>query len=281
MPFVKLLDLAICTPPYKARPRIPHVDFGDFRKPSCGIELGGTLVCDRRTVGETVLVCRTYRRFVEMFGVQHPIFDARDLSTDQRGSGFKIRRTVQRPYVELLVMLLESGEMCRSSFWRSRIPGGSMRQGGIETKVTGFHLRRCRPEQMMGSPGRLDSRGVISGEKACLQLSRPIEEFGESQHRIGRQATFRVRFVVVVGVKASERGRQAAKRTDETLLRLAILDHQPEASFSDKLQALLHLGMHLLKRVAHGQIVGDQLVPAIGREREVSRSIRDIERSPY
>src|SRR3954454_18308942 len=140
MPFVKLLDLAVRAPAYKARPRIPHVDFGDFRKPSCGIELGGTLVCDRRTVGETVLVCRTYRRFVEMFGVQHPIFDARDLSTDERRSAFKIGRTVQRPDFELLVMVVESGEMCRSCFWRSRIPGGSMRQGSIETKVAGFHL---------------------------------------------------------------------------------------------------------------------------------------------
>src|SRR4051794_10392953 len=252
MPLVKVLDLAVRAPPYKARPRIPHVDFGDFRKPSCGIELGGALVCDRRTVGETVLVCRTYRRFVEMFGVQHAIFDARDLSTDQRGSGFKIRRTVQRPYFELLVMLLESGEMCRSSFWRSRTPGGSMRQGGIETKVTGFHLRRCRPEQMMGSPGRLDSRGVISGEKACLQLSSPIKELGESQHRVVRKATFGGRFVVVVRVKASKRVRQTAKRTYETQLRLAILDHQPETSFSDELQTLLHLGMHLLKRVAYG-----------------------------
>ena len=53
-----------------------------------------------------------------------------------------------------------------------------MRQGGIEAKIARFHLRCRRPEQLMGSSGRLDSRGVVSSEKSGLQLSSPIEEFG-------------------------------------------------------------------------------------------------------
>ena len=79
-----------------------------------------------------------------------------------------------------------------------------MRQRGIEAKIARFHLRCRRPEQAMGFPRRIDSRGVVSSEESGLQLSSPIEEFGESQHRITRETMFGVRFVIVVGIEASE-----------------------------------------------------------------------------
>ena len=56
---------------------------------------------------ETVVVCRTDRSFVEMFSVGYPAFDARDFRADKRGSSFEICGTMQCPYLELPVMVVE------------------------------------------------------------------------------------------------------------------------------------------------------------------------------
>ena len=90
---------------------------------------------------EAVVVCRPDRHFVEMFSVEHPAFDARDFRARERGFSFEICGAMQRPYVELAVMVVKRGKMLLSLFGRSCFPGGSMRQGGIEAKIPRFHLR--------------------------------------------------------------------------------------------------------------------------------------------
>ena len=127
---------------------------------------------------QTVVVRRTDRPFVQMFCIEHPAFNARDFRADEHGSGFEIFRTMHCPYFELAVMLVQSGIMILSLFARSCVPGGSVRQSGIEAEIARFHLRCRRPKQLMGFAGRLDSRRVVSGKKSGLQLSSPIEEFG-------------------------------------------------------------------------------------------------------
>ena len=91
---------------------------------------------------------------------------------------------------------------------------------------------------------------------------------------------FRVRFVIVAGVKTSEVRSQAAKGADESQIGQTILGHQTEAGFPDEIEALLHLRLDLRKRVARDQIIDDQRMPAISRECEVPRSISDIECAP-
>ncbi len=68
---------------------------------------------------ETVVVCRTDRRFVEMFSVEHPAFDARDFRADERGFSFEICGAMQCPYLELPVMVVKGGKMLLSLFGRS------------------------------------------------------------------------------------------------------------------------------------------------------------------
>ena len=80
------------------------------------IELSRALVGDRLTMCETVVVCRTDRRFVEMFSVEHPAFDARDFRADERGFGFEICGAMPCPYLELSVMVVKSGKMLLSLF---------------------------------------------------------------------------------------------------------------------------------------------------------------------
>src|SRR5271165_800619 len=104
-----------------------------------------------------------------------------------------------------------------------------MSQGGIEAKIPSFQLRWCRPHQAMSFSRRFDSRGVVSREISGLQLSSPVKKLGQSQQRITRVAMFGVRFVIVVGVEASEGRSQAAKGTYQTQIRQAILGHQSEA----------------------------------------------------
>ena len=120
---------------------------------------------------------RTKRRFVEIFSVEHPAFNARDFRANERGSGCEICGTMQRPYPELAVMVAQSGKMMLSLFARSVVPGGGIRQSGIEAEIARFHLRCRRPKQLMRSSGRFDSRRAVPGEKSGLELSRPIEEF--------------------------------------------------------------------------------------------------------
>src|ERR1700723_2935872 len=127
-----------------------------------------------------------------------------------------------------------------------------MRQSGIEAKITRFHLRRRRPKQLMGFLGRLDGGAIVPIEKSGLQLSPPIEKFGQSQRRITCETMFGVRFAIVEGVEASKGRSQAAKRTYETQIHHTILDHEPKTSLLDEVEAPFHLRLNLGKGVAHG-----------------------------
>src|SRR5580704_870716 len=91
---------------------------------------------------------------------------------------------------------------------------------------------------------------------------------------------FGIRFVIVPGIKAAEGRCQTAKCTDQAQLCGAILGHQAETCLLDEGESLLRLCLHLREGIAHEQIIRDQFVPAIGRERKVPRSISDIESPP-
>src|SRR5437588_3494039 len=101
---------------------------------------------------EIAVVRRTNRRFIIMFSVDLPAFDARDLRVSERGLGFEVCGAMQRPNIELPVMVVKSGKMLLSLFGRSRVPSTGVGYGGIEAKIARFHLRCRRPEQLMGSP---------------------------------------------------------------------------------------------------------------------------------
>jgi hypothetical protein len=62
-------------------------------------------------MGETVVVRRTDRCFVEMLSIEHPVLHARDFSPDERGFRCKICGAMQRPYLKLAVMVAQSYEV--------------------------------------------------------------------------------------------------------------------------------------------------------------------------
>src|SRR5947199_8975922 len=125
----------------------------------------------------------------------------------------------------------------------------------------------------MSFSGCLDCRGVLSGEKSGLQLSGPVKEFRQCQHRITRETMFRVRFAVVMSVEASKCRSQTSQCTDESQIDSAVLRHQPKAGFLDELEAFLRFRLHLGKRVSHDEVIRDQRMPAICGKRKDARSI--------
>src|SRR5947209_3758899 len=109
MLLLKLLYLAVRAPAQKAIAGVPQINVLYLRQAPRKIESGRTLVCDAFTMREAVVVCRTYRRLVELLGIQRSPFDASDLGTHERRSGLKVLWAVHCPYVKLPMMEEESG----------------------------------------------------------------------------------------------------------------------------------------------------------------------------
>src|SRR3954462_3706802 len=143
----ELFHFAVRAPAAEAIPRIGKINMGDLGKPPREIELTCALVRDRLAVRETAIACRTYGRFIQVLGVKDPALDTRDFGTDERGSGLEVRRTMQRPYVQLTTVLIEPRDMRASFCHGACVPRGGVRQRGKVVEVAGFYLRRCRPQQ--------------------------------------------------------------------------------------------------------------------------------------
>ena len=85
--------------------------------------------------------------------------------------------------------------------------------------------------------------------------------------------------VKLLVVEAAECGRQAAQGADQPKLPGESVDHEAKPAFLGKLEAFLGFALHVDERVTRREKVGDQVVAAQGREREVADGVRDIERA--
>ena len=116
---IELPNLAIRSPTEIALPSITHIYPRYLCEAPCRIEACGEFVGDGLVVHKAVCVCGADRGFVEMFGVECPPFDARDLCFNERRFRFEICGAMQCPYLELSVMVVQSDKMRLSLFGRS------------------------------------------------------------------------------------------------------------------------------------------------------------------
>ncbi len=133
-------DLSVGAPMAVAGPGIAQVGPRDFLQPARRVKLRREFVGDRLIVNEAVRVGRADRRFVEVFRIEHPALNPRDLRAHQGGSVFKIGGAMLGPYLELLIVFDQGIQMPLLLFGRSRIPRGRVSQGSIESEVACLDL---------------------------------------------------------------------------------------------------------------------------------------------
>src|SRR5215471_20946351 len=78
-------------------------------------------------------------------------------------------------------------------------------------------------------------------------------------------------------VETAEARRHAAEGADQPKLRGDDVDHETKPGLLGKREAFLGLALHVDERITRREKVRDQVVTAIGPEREVADGMRDIE----
>src|SRR5262249_7658174 len=99
----------------------------------------------------------------------------------------------------------------------------------------------------------------------------------DRQHRVTRQTALDPKFIEPSVVEAAKCRRQAAECADESKLRGDDVDHETQAGFLGKLEALLGFLLYVSERITRREKVRNQAVAPICSEREVPHFFREIE----
>src|SRR5271166_3727752 len=97
MELFKLPDLSLGAPANVAVARVSQIGVGDGFEAARRIEARGQLMSQALILDEAVLARRMNGAFVEALGIQFPLFQPRELSTNQRRPVFERCRTVVSP----------------------------------------------------------------------------------------------------------------------------------------------------------------------------------------
>ena len=137
---IELLHLAVGAPAEITVPGVSEISIGNRREAARRVKSRCEFVGDSLIVDKAVRVRGMDGLFVEVFRVERPAFDSRDLRGNQCGSVFKICGAMLGPYLDLLIVFDQGVQMPLLLFRRSRIPRGRVSQGGIKSEVACLDL---------------------------------------------------------------------------------------------------------------------------------------------
>src|SRR4051794_21398801 len=132
---LELSHLRVRAPAQIANPGISEKETCNSSEASVCIKLRCTFIGNGFAMSETVLVGRADCHFVKPLCVYNPALDACDFCLHECSFSLKVRGTMERPYLELSMMVIQLGKMLAFRFRRSRVPGSSMGQCGKEAEV--------------------------------------------------------------------------------------------------------------------------------------------------
>src|SRR5262249_1973778 len=149
-----------------------------------GVEARGKLVGDRLLVDEAVYTGGADGRFVKLLGIERAIFDARDLSSDERGASLEVLRAVLGPLPDLAMLGVPCLPMPVTLRGGSRMAERSSDQRGVEFIVCLLKDCRRRRPKLVCVRGRRGGGNVGTREEARLQLPEPVQEGDGREARV-------------------------------------------------------------------------------------------------
>src|SRR5262245_60845870 len=252
MELIELPHLAIGSPSEIAPPRVSQVEMCDFVQATRRVKAGSQLVGERLVVDEAVSARRRDGALVQIHGIERTSLDTGDLSADESCTILEVLRTIRCKSPKFSRVRAKCFSMLGVRVGTHGLAPCGAAQAGIEmafrllqweerqrrrSRVPCLHLFRC-----------LERRSVVSGEKARLQLSDPVETFQVGARGLLRDAFLEGALRESAIVEGAERRGSSAQGPGERDWRGKSIEE--EAVPLHELQCVLGFALELVEWMA-------------------------------
>src|ERR1700730_7028830 len=148
------------------------------------------------------------------------------------------------------------------------------RKRRIEMVLSNLELRRRRPKHRCSFRCSRNSRRVVAGVNARLQLANPIPRRGKGQLGFALEALLEAALVELRAIEGCKDRPQSTEHTDQPELPNHAVADESERHLPYEFESILGLPLGFTERISGGEKNGDQIDAAIGYIRKNLRPLR-------
>ena len=163
---------------------------------------------------------------------------------------------------------------------RSHIAKRRSRQRRVEMVLGQLELRRRRPKHRCSFRCSRNSRRVVAGVKARLQLANPIIGRGNGQLGFALQALLQAALVELRAIEGGKGRPQSTEHADEPELPGHAVADESERHLAYEFQSIRGLPLGFTERISGGEKIRDQIDATIGYIGKVTGLLRPFESPP-
>src|SRR5258708_4275071 len=154
------------------------------------------------------------------------------------------------------------------------------RKRRIEMVLSQLELRRRRPKHRCSFRCSRNSRRVVAGVNARLQLANPIPRRGNGQLGFALQTLLEAALVELRAVEGCKGWPQSTEYADEPELPDHTVAGESERHLPYEFESILSLPLDFTERISGGEKIRDQVEAAIGYIRKITGLLRCLESPP-
>src|SRR5882757_2173101 len=163
---------------------------------------------------------------------------------------------------------------------RGHIATRRSRKRRIEMVLSNLELRRRRPKYRCSFRCGRNSRRVVAGVDACLQLANPIPRRGKGQLGFALETLLEAALVELRAIEGCKDRLQSTEHTDKPELPDHAVADESERHLPYEFESILGLPLGLTERISGREKIRDQVDAAIGYIREITGLLRRLESPP-
>src|ERR1700736_5151769 len=154
------------------------------------------------------------------------------------------------------------------------------RKRRVEMVLSQLELRRCRPKHRSTFRCSRNSRRVVAGVNARLQLPNPIPRRGNGQLGFALQTLLEAALVELRAIEGCKGRPQSTEHADEPELPGHAVAGESERHLPYEFESILGLPLGFTERISGGEKIRDQVDAAIGYIRKITGLLRRLESPP-
>src|SRR5260370_4419686 len=154
------------------------------------------------------------------------------------------------------------------------------RKRRIEMVLSQLELRRRRPKPRLSFRCSRNSRRVVAGVNARLQLANPIPRRGNGQLRFALQTSLEAALVELRAIEGCKGRPQSTEHADEPELPRHTVADESERHLPYEFESILGLPLAFTERISGGEKIGYQVDAAIGSIRKITGHLPRRESPP-
>src|ERR1700686_2695345 len=163
---------------------------------------------------------------------------------------------------------------------RRHIATRRSRKRRVKMVLSQLELRRRRPKHRSSFRCSRNSRRVVAGVNARLQLANPIPRRGKGQLRFALQTLLEAALVELRAIEGCKGRPQSTEHADEPELPRHTVADESERHLPYEFESILGLPLGFTERISGGEKIGDQVDAAISYIRKITGHLRRLESPP-